>query len=180
MPIEQKFERVEPDSPYRCQGMAKHTQCPYKALEGSTYCAMHGGVQAQRRIAEKINRQYNLAKWQARVEKFSDHDHVKSLRDEIGIARLLLEETVTQCKDTTDLLLFSGKIGDLVTRIEKLVTSCHRLEGSMGMMIDKSAALHLAGQIVEIIAEEISDELIVDRIGSKIALAIANLNKDST
>lgn len=175
MPIEQKFKRVEADDPSRCQANHAKGQCSYQAIDGSKYCPMHGGNKAVEARKAQIVRQYNLAQWQARTEHFSDHDNVKSLRDEIGITRMLLENMITRCQDANDLLLFSSKISDLVGKIEKLVVSCNRLEGSMGMLLDKAAALNLAGQMVEIISRHVSDEQAIDSIAGEIAFAIANI-----
>jgi hypothetical protein len=176
MPIETKFERVEEDDPNRCQATHKQGQCAYKAMEHSKYCAMHGGNKAQEARKIQIIRQYNLAQWQSRVNDFADSDQVKTLRDEIGITRLLLENMLQRCRDQDDLLLYSSKIAELVGKIEKLVVSCNRLESSMGMLLDKAAALNLAGQIVEIIARYVEDGDAIDAIAGEIASTIANLN----
>lgn len=177
MAIENKFQRItDPADPDRCQAVHGQGQCLYKALEHSKFCPMHGGNKAQEAHNKKLIRQYNLAQWQGRSEHFADHDHVKSLRDEIGITRMLLENMITKCRDSDDLLLYSQKIGELVGKIERLVVSCNRLESSMGMLLDKAAALNLAGQMVEIITRHVSDEVAIDAIAGEIAFAIANLN----
>ena len=180
MPIENKFVRVEADDPTRCQANHAKGQCQYQAVENSKYCPMHGGNKAVEARNKQVVRQYNLAQWQSRVNDFSDHDQVKSLRDEIGITRMLLENMITKCQDSNDLLLFSSKIGELVGKIERLVVSCNRLEGSMGMLLDKAAALNLAGQIVEIISKHVNDDAAIDAIAGEIAFAIANLNGADT
>lgn len=131
---------------------------------------------AQEAIAKKVKKMYDLAMWQSRVEEFSDHDEVKTLRSEIGVLRLLLENTLIKCKNQTDLLLYSAKISELVGKIEKLVMSCNRLEASTGMLLDKSAALHLASQMVEIIGNYVDDAEAIDGIASEIAQVILNMN----
>src|SRR2546421_361414 len=85
---------------------------------------------------------HDIAKWQTRLDEFADNDKIKSLREEIGVLRILLEETMSRCHDTNELLLYSNKISELVIKIEKVVASCHRLENATGMLLDKSAALH--------------------------------------
>lgn len=175
--IENKFTRIErDDQPNRCQAVHGHGQCQYVSLEGSNYCAMHGGNKAQEAAKKKVQRGYNLAQWQNRVDDFSDGDNVKNLRAEIGILKMLLENVVNMCKTSQDLLLYSSKIGEMASKIEKLVVSCSRLESSMGMMLDKSAALHLAAMMVEIISKYVTDEDAVDMIANDIALAVVSLN----
>lgn len=175
--IENKFSRVEdPADPRRCQAVHKNGQCLYVAMEHSNFCPMHGGNKAGEALRKNIKRQYDLAKWQNRMEEFADHDQVKSLREEIGLLRVMLETIVQQCKDANQLILWSSKIADLVMKVEKLVVSCNRLEANMGLLLDKSAALHLAGQMVEIIGKHITDPDAIDGISNEIALAILNLN----
>ncbi len=172
MPIESKFERVEPDNPFRCQGNYTHGQCPYKAVPDSQYCPMHcGGSQANAK-AEASKRIYRLSKWQNRVGEIADHEQVKGLREEIGILRILMEEIMTLCHDSTTLLMYSNRISDLATRIEKLVSSCHRLEQASGLLLDKSAALNIGAQIVEIVSKYVSNEEALDSIGQGIVDAI--------
>lgn len=177
--IESKFERVEENDPRRCQSSFSQGQCPYKALDGSSHCAMHGGNRAQETAQKKVIRGYRLAQWQARANEFTDHDGIKSLREEIGIARIVLEQILLACPDQYTLVLNSGKISDMIMKIEKLVTSCNRLESNLGMLLDKNSALQLASQIVAIITEEIEDEFKIDSISNRIAKAILMLRTET-
>lgn len=171
--IDNKFERCKEDDPQRCQTVGMHGQCPYKATEHSKYCPRHSGAAGESNHEANQVKSYRLAQWQARVNEFSEHSQVKSLREEIGIARMLLESIILQCQDPQTLLLFSNKISDLVTRIEKLVTSCHRLEVSTSMLLDKSAALHLASTIVEIVTRYVTDAEAIEAISAEIITSIA-------
>src|SRR5581483_8719356 len=160
-----KFVRCDPADPNRCQGSLKGSggQCPYKAekkrsdegveLEEYTqYCPMHTGISINKtRTDEQQKFNYRLGKYQARVERFANSSQVKSLREEIGVTRMLLEEIVLSCKDNTDLIVNSGKIGDLVLKIEKLVVSCHKLELQSGLLLDKTAIINFANTLNEII-----------------------------
>jgi len=140
----------------------------YKAVSGTEYCSRHGGanqLNAQKR--EQVS-QYRLLVWQNRLKEFTGHDDVKSLRDEIGILRIVLEETLNRCTDRTDLLLYSAKISDLAVKIEKLVTSCDRLEKNMGQMMDRPTALRFAAKLVEIVGRHIIDPEQLDAISSEV------------
>ena len=172
MPIESKFIRVEPGDPRQCQGVTAKGQCRYQALEGCSFCPMHAGPAQQASIQEKAKRVYRLAKWQQRVEEHADHEQVKGLREEVGILRVLLEEVMGVCHDSTTLLMYSNRISDLVTKIEKLVSACHRLEQASGLLLDKSAALNIGAQIVEIVSRYVSNEEALDAIGTGIVEAI--------
>jgi hypothetical protein len=173
--IEDKFgDKCEPDDPNRCQSNVQTGQCPYKALPDTKYCIRHGGQVGQKKNEIAAMNGYRLAKWQTRVDQFAEHDQVKSLRAEIGITRMLLEEVINKCETSDQLLMFSGKIADLVTRVEKLVSSCHRIEASTGMLLDKSAALHLASVIVEIISRHVTEDDSIDTIAQEIMVSIVS------
>ena len=77
---------------------------------------------------------------------------------------MILEETLNQCNDSMDLLLYSQKMADLVIKIEKLVTSCDRLENRMGLLLDKASVLQLAQTYVQIINNYVSDPEVIEQI----------------
>lgn len=154
--MENTWERVsEPDDPNRCQGMIHTGQCLNKAVPPSKFCMAHGGNRAQQLEKKEKNRMYHLSKWQQKVNKFTDHDEVKGLREEIGILRMMMEERLNMCKTEMDLMLYSGPISDLVMKVEKLVTSCNKMESQLGNVLDKNQAIQLAQEMVEIIGKHL-------------------------
>jgi hypothetical protein len=161
----------DPLDPNRCTGMAPNGQCMNFAVNERGTCAVcsTNHVAGQKR-AEIRN--YRLTKFQARVEEFADSDKVKSLREEIGLIRMMIEEVVNRCKDNTELILMSGKISHLVSQAEKLVVSCHKLEQSTGLLLDKTAILQLAGVIIQIISEYVLDEGVMQIVSDKIIESI--------
>lgn len=181
MPIKDDYPIVPMDGesdPERCQGIIAHGQCDHKAIPGKQFCAVH--ISSTLRHEErKSQRNYRIAKYQARLEEFADNSQVKSLREEIGLLRMLMEEQMNSCQSQTDLLIASSKISDLVLKIEKVVTSCHRLEKSTGALLDKSAAIQLTSTFVQIIAEEVNDTEVVERISNRMISEIQNLKPSS-
>lgn len=168
-----KFVRCEADDPNRCQAITKSGQCPYKADEGIKFCPMHKGNGAAAE-KEKNVRNYRLTKFRAQIEEKADSDAIKSLREEIGITRQVLETFINRCEDETDLMIHSNKIGDLVLKIEKLVSSCHRLERSTGQLLDKTAIIQVACMFVDIIGEYVSDEIQAE-ISNRLVETILNV-----
>ena len=55
-------------------------------------------------------------------------------------------------------MLHSQSISELIAKIEKTVLSCHKIENSLGNLLDKTAIIQFAGSILQIIAEHIKDE----------------------
>lgn len=166
------IERVDDlASPERCGGATAHGQCTNKQMPGSGFCKVHGGRDKE---AVKSKRNYLLTKWQARVEDKADNDNIKNLREEIGIMRVLLEITLNRCDDETELILASSKISDMVGKIDGLVKSCHKLEGSMGNLLDKQAILQFAGEVIGIIGKHINDNVLLNLIADDITGAMSN------
>lgn len=172
------MRRVNEDDPERCQGDSRGGQCQFARLEGGKYCRIHAGAQNTLKNADiAAKRSYQLTRWKARVDDFSTSPAVKSLREEIGISRMMLEQILEKCQDATDLMLNSNKITPLVLTIEKLVSSCDRLETKLLLTLDKSAAILLAEQIINLITEEVEDPEIVERIAAKMEQVMINAGR---
>jgi hypothetical protein len=148
-------------------------QCRYRAVPGGTTCYLHGGnktLQSQRLASLNA---YRLSKFQAEIQRHAEDDGIKSLRTEIGILRVIMEERLNACKDSTDLLLQSGPISDLVSKIERVVTSCHKLENQMGQLLDKQALMNFANTVISIVTSHVSDENTINAIANGIIAAMA-------
>jgi hypothetical protein len=176
MALDTTIKRCEKDDPNRCQAKnARGDQCMNEALrigDGfAKYCSIHGGVmEHQKKEKESLN-MYRLAKYGERVKELKDHGEIKGLRSEIGILRMVLEQRLNQCQDDQELMLSSNVIGDLVAKIEKLVTSCHKLEASMGQLLDRQQILQFAEVIITIIGNNVSDAALLEKIANEISEA---------
>lgn len=174
--METNWKRCEPGDPNRCQCVTGQGQCRNLALDGSKFCAAHGGNKALEALEKKNLSGYRLMKYQNRLQEFADSDKIKSLRDEIGILRILIEEKFNYCcKTETDLILQSGPLSDLVMKVEKLVSSCDRIESKLGLMMDKTQVMQLATEVVEIISQFVLDEATLTEIATKIADTIERM-----
>jgi len=171
-----KIIKITEDSdPDRCQAVTSNGQCRNKKYDENTnYCLAHGGNRGEDTAKKISKKNYYRSRWQARLEQYTDNDNIKSLREEIGILRLILEETLNKCNDESELIIQSNKISDLVMKVDKVVTSCHKLEGSMGHLLDKQAILQFASEIITVISEEIEDKEILNRIADKIVKRVSD------
>jgi len=131
----------------------------------------HGGSHVVRQRQKEALRNYRLTKWKNRVGEFAENDGLKSLREEIGILRVIMEEMLNQCTSSTDLLLYSTRMADLVMKIERVVVSCDKMENKMGLLLSKDSVLQLAGEYVTIISKHIDDMDIIDIISMEMVQA---------
>lgn len=178
MPVEHKLHRVEEDGcANRCQGIGGAGQCPYEKAPNSEFCHRHVGINgAGSHIKqEEMRRNYRLTKWQARINEFADNDKVKSLREEIGILRICLEEILNQCHDSHDILLYSNRISDIVMKINKVVGSCHKLEQAAGVLLDKEQILRIAQGMIEVISRHVQNQDVLDVVAEEIITVVTNI-----
>lgn len=164
------LQRVPPDSPERCQNTTGvNGQCPYKAEPNSKFCMRHGGNRGVDFEAVRQTRLYKLAKWQSQLEEQADHPNIKSLREEIAILRITLQERLASCQNNWDLMANAGPISELVMKIAALVKSCHKIEKELGQLLDKAQAVRLASEMVTIISNYIDDADMLNAIGEDLA-----------
>lgn len=152
--IPAKMERAKSDEE-RCTEEYKHGPCPYAVVENSNKCRMHGGHIAANAFERKQVHEYRVGRWEKRIREFAQSDEIKSIRQELGVMRMLLEETLNFCKDADDLMLHSTKIIAMADEINKLVITCVKVEDRLGAVIDKSAVINLGDQILKVIKDHV-------------------------
>ena len=176
------IKRIPYDShPNRCQNTGSHGQCINlgKLLSNDTYanyCTPHGGAGVQSIINKSTARNYRLsvARFERQMSEKLNQSEIKGLREEISILRICLQERLNRCMDATDLILQSGPISEMVMKIERVVTSCHKLESNMGMLLDRQAILQFANNVITIIAEQVTDEENLSNIADAILVAVGD------
>jgi len=171
-----EWQRIDNErDPDRCQGVDIHGQCQYKRAAPSNYCPRHGGNKGLEKAEKEKERNYHLGKWRHRVHQFADNPEIKSLREEIGIIRMMIESVLNRCEEEVDLITYSGKIQNLIAQAQKLVTECHRLEERTGILLDKQTILVLADILVKIIGEHVSDADALDMIAGKMVDVVGKM-----
>ncbi len=171
-----KFERCAEDDPLRCQGIITGKtggQCPFKSVEGGTYCPMHGGIVQQNNMRRKKLMNYQLQQYQERVGDLSNSPEIKSLREEIGILRMTLENVLNLAQTPNQLLTYSDKITHMVGQLQKLVEATQRIEERNNALLDRKVVIVIADSIVTLLGNYINDPDQLTEIGSKICESIA-------
>lgn len=165
--------------PNRCGAMAGVNQCPNLSVELSegafgTRCLAHGGNTQQASAKAKSLHNYRLTRWQGELERHAGSSQIKSLRDEVGIARMLLETRLNQIEDGGGLLLQSHHISDMLSRIERLVVSCQKVETMTGQMLDKQDLAEFGSQVIAIIYSHVEDAEILEAISTEILTLVTS------
>jgi len=164
------------DPEMRCDFIIKSTglQCQNTRCPPSTRCPLHGANKQIEAAERKSLNMYRLAKFQARVNELKEHNDVKSLRNEIGILRMILEEKMNRASNESELILMAGPLSDLVMKIEKLVSSCQRLENSLGNLLDKQQMKNIASQLMQTLSEVVDTLPLDDETKGNILELVAN------
>jgi hypothetical protein len=153
-----KHERAPyPEHPDRCTAQAGHTQCPYLKVPGTDVCEIHAYHNRQRVSLTQNRKIYLAAQWQADAGPFADSDEIKSLRQEIGILRLLLFRMMESCKSPNDLLMRHSSISELILKIQKVVEACHKLEAASGGLLDKDHLSSFGLTVINLVSTYIND-----------------------
>lgn len=169
------WEAADENDPNRCLGQDKHLgQCRYKAVPGSKYCPRHKGDLAIRAQEKENLRQYKIGIYEQRYKEFATDPEIKSLRQEIGITRMLLEELFKRCQgdNPNTLLVHLPRIDQTTERIRKLVESCHRMEEKLAVSLDRAVVLQIAETIVVIVNKHVDDPQLLETLSGEIFTAI--------
>jgi len=165
---------TDPDAPDRCQGITARGQCQCVREAGSDFCSMHGGTVGAETLRKREMRNYRLTKFKARTDELAANSNLASLRDEVAILRMMIEEKVNSCQDSQHLLLMSGPLSDLIMKCGVLVEKCQRLESRLGNHLDRTKVTQLAQVCVEIIASHLDDNDI-DEVSDQIFKALGDV-----
>lgn len=151
----------------RCQYIGKQGQCTWKAMPGTSYCKLHGGnIEAARNKKEETR---NFQLQTLNIDRFINSPKIKNLHEEIGILRLTLETILNRCRQDTDLILKSSQIIILVEKIEKLVSSAHKLDVSLNGVFDRAQLYAFVDGVIDIVQACAPDK------SAEISKEIANL-----
>jgi hypothetical protein len=179
------LKRCHDDDPNRCQGITKSGQCTQLAEESSDFCKRHAR-KSSADIEKARLRHYLLSNpmLQEKMERQSGIEEVRSLREEIHLARVMVETRLDLIEEGNkgDMLAAFSSINTYLQTIEKLTSSCHKMEISLGHLLTKSSVFSLGQDMVAILAEELQGiddyEETIDRISERLVVAIANTQNE--
>lgn len=123
----------------------------------------------------KHKMRYAAEQWQMQLAQFEQSGEAKCLRSEIAVLRLTLQSILQIAQDKQTLVVYASQIMGLTKALESLISTTDRLEMRMNLYIDKTAAIKLASEILDVISEHVPDPDIRKDIGSTIAEKVQSL-----
>jgi len=164
----------------RCEFTYRQGQCSEEAIEGCRFCSLHTNIDPEKHQ----KRLYNLLKfkYRSRYEEIGDHESLRSLRDEVAIAKMMLEQSFNLINDDSEFMASRADLAHQLATIEKLTASMLKMETSLGTLISKPTLLKIAGDIVKILLEKLQDipnhEMIIDDISAEILKTIDGIREN--
>jgi hypothetical protein len=174
------IKRIEyAEDPERCEALIQGSSAPCgnKRYPGSKFCLCHGGNKARDAQILADTNLFRVTQYQARIERMKTHTESRGLYNEIGILRMLLEEKLNQCTSDVELIIQSQAISDLVLKIERVVTSMHKLEATLGNYMSKGEILGFAQRVVGLLSDNVTDPVVLDKLASGILSLVGDQGK---
>lgn len=164
----------------RCEFNRSTGQCTEEALPNDKFCSLHTRLDPEK----NQKRLYNLLKfkYRSRYEEIGDHEALRSLRDEVAISKMMLEENLNSIQNDSEFAAARGNLAQQLVTVEKLVSAMIKMEVNLGTLISKPTLLKIASDIVRILLEELKDvpghELIIDKVSLGIMKTINSVKEN--
>jgi hypothetical protein len=156
-------QEAGPEDPM-CQGIdARGEMCKYKPVAGGVYCVYHGGRGQLAALSERQQSIYDFQKTQylrqveQKINAIERNPRSQSMRDEIGILRVMLQEILDSCTDEALLVLRAGEITNLTVSIEKLMKTSFTMDKEMKELMTKDDAKALAQKLLNVLIDNIQE-----------------------
>ena len=78
--------------------------------------------------------------------------------------------------DPDSLIVYSGHIADLISKVHKLTEGALKLEQDKHNLIPRTEALQLVGTLMQIVADEVKEIEVLDRIYQRLEILIESLD----
>lgn len=125
-----------------------------------------------------MKRNYMLedAKLQESLEGKLASNMILSLREEVALLRVMIQDRLNFAKSDADRLVAYNQVGVWLGTLDKLVNSLNRLEKETSQTLTKETLMEVGRAIVMILSEEIKKleghEQVIDAVASRIVPVI--------
>jgi hypothetical protein len=101
----------------------------------------------------------------SRLQEFMSSDKITSLRNEISVLRHIITEVLNSCPSEADLLCKANRINSLILQVASLVQSTSKIEDSLGLLLDKEAAVAFNSELLTIVGKHVAPDAL-QRLGN--------------
>ncbi len=153
-----------------------HGDCRYKPIEGTKFCPRHGGNRALQIKKEQTLYNFRRTTLHQRIIQLAGDPKRHSLKEELGVVRLILEEYVNKCADFTMILRYTGQITGIVDKIRVLVADSLKLDAKLGDLLSKEEMLKIAQELLDAVVDIIDDTDKIEEIADKFNESLSKRN----
>jgi len=154
----------------QCIYTTNSSQCNNLTIDPSGYCSTH--KRTRKGVKKERNYLLNNPVLNSSIQRQDTLNELKSLREEIMLARALVETRLNLAETDAELVASMPLIQSYIVTIEKLVSTCQRMEVSIGELLSKASLLTIAQEIVSVLNETLdtlpNKEEIVDQVSIKL------------
>ncbi|HZZ29614.1 MAG TPA: hypothetical protein VFE46_16575 [Pirellulales bacterium] len=129
------------------------------------------------------NYKLNEARFNARIAEFRQSDTLTTLRDELALAKSLIEDRLNAAATPAERAACLPMVRDLLNTVGALVKAHRAYELQAGELLTKDALREFAKETVTIITDELRGmadwELIVDKICDRLSNSVENANNET-
>jgi uncharacterized protein YunC (DUF1805 family) len=170
-------ELIDISDTRRCQSSSHKGQCTEISVLGTDHCVKHTNL-------EKVNavrtRKYFLSTAdQSLYEHYADDNQLTSLRDEIAILRMMMQNTLSTAQSEVERVNAYSKVNYFILSLERVMKTCISLEMKLNELVGKAALMRLGQQLCQILVNRLTGvpnyEQLIDAIIKDMAHAFENV-----
>lgn len=105
-----------------------------------------------------FNPKYRIKHWEIQLKQFYSNPRLTDLRAELGLARIILEAHLADCKTAALLIHRFSQITSTLNHIRSLVISIQRIDLTTGNLLDRSDVIVIADAIAKALAKYLGDD----------------------
>jgi hypothetical protein len=165
------YEMITPMRPashddVQCEAVLPNgKRCHFAAEDNFQHCRKH-------RHLNKSSYEYAIGITTPNIPRGQLFD----LTAETTLLKRILAARAQMINDPDSLIIYSGHIADLISKVQKLTEGALKLEQDKHNLIPRTEALQLVGTLMQIVADEVQDINILDKIYQRLDDLIGSLD----
>ena len=121
---------------------------------------------------------YDVSYQSDKFVKKRDNSNISSLRDEIALTRIMIEEIWNGCSSSEQLFMYQQPLSDLIVKVERLVSAMHKMDLASQNYMDQKQLEGFCQDIINVLEDSIDDRKLLAEISQKIINAANSIKSN--
>jgi len=126
------------------------------AVPGTNFCVIHSVQDADGSNKQDLYN-FKITEVSRRIAKYRNHPDSRNLTVELGLLRLILEETINKCEDAYDLVVNNAQLTSLIERIRVVQQANIGIEQKLNDLLTIEQVTGIAQQLFNAIVVHVKD-----------------------